>query len=112
MQVSESDSGQLFHRYQYITSHGKKRAWRQVEGKELSATSACAGIEKLKAAKQFMEAVGEPSAEQGASSGESPEAAALAEVLVPFRHCTRSIAHMHASEDTPPVPCAFYISTN
>ena len=107
MQVSESDSGPLFHRYQYITSHGKKRAWRQVESKELTATSAIAGVEKLKAAKQFMEAVGEPTAEQGASSGESPEAAALAEVLVPFRHCARSIAHMHASEDTPSCAMCF-----
>ena len=63
-ETEKSSDGPLHDRFQFVVGHGKKRTWRQVEGKQLQGQSACNSVEGLKQAKQFMEAMGQPSAAQ------------------------------------------------
>ena len=88
--VEEHALDDMHHRYQFIQSHGKKRSWKQTEGKEIRGSASLSSVQALKQAKQFMEAIG-PADPETSGEGEKqknviPEEQALILTLAEHRH--------------------------
>lgn len=93
--VDENPDVPMLSKFRFVVSKGKKRAWTQVESKQLTGQAALRNVEHLRQAKDFMECLGETNTDPHAAGSDGAVVRAIEKETAATAAEYRSIGQEH-----------------